>query len=448
MLSRLIGSSSTILLFTFVRKWKSDNRFVIAFEKFSHKIGHINVALADQAMVSATNFATNILLARALGLEAFGTFTFSWIVIQLFNGVLASLLALPMMTIGPKQADDQRNAYYGTVIALQTVLSCLLFFTILIGAIATAHYLPRFQTGDIALPLAGAVATYQAQDFLRRYFFSQHRPDRAFLNDLVRCGCQSAALITLACLKTPTVAETLWIFAATAAVALALGGLSIRATVSVWRREALRTVILSHWTLSKWLVVSNFLQWGTNNIYFILTGIFLGAPVAGGLRAAANFTGFVNIISLGLSNVTAAHAAAEYSRGGARPLIAYIRRSALRGLVIVTLFCIVIGAAPGFWLTLAFGKAFATYQGALLWFAVIQPFAFLEMPLTAALLAVEYTAPFFFEYLGANLVTFAFTPLLIHAFGLTGVMIGLSLSWIYQISFLAFSLRAKLRRQT
>ena len=50
------------------------------------RYGHVNWALADQAVVSGTNFLTGILLARHLGMVEYGVYTLAWMVGQFING--------------------------------------------------------------------------------------------------------------------------------------------------------------------------------------------------------------------------------------------------------------------------------------------------------------------------------------------------------------------------
>ena len=83
------------------------------------RYSHINWALADQTMVSGVNFLTGILLARYLGLEEFGRFTLAWMAVLFVNSLQSGLIVQPMMSIGPKQAEDETSAYYGAVVAQQ-----------------------------------------------------------------------------------------------------------------------------------------------------------------------------------------------------------------------------------------------------------------------------------------------------------------------------------------
>ena len=78
-----------------------------------------NWALVDQGVVSGVNFLTMVLLARMLGVEQFGKFSIAWLVLLFFKSIQAALVVAPMMSIGPKQRDDEQALYYGAVILQQ-----------------------------------------------------------------------------------------------------------------------------------------------------------------------------------------------------------------------------------------------------------------------------------------------------------------------------------------
>jgi O-antigen/teichoic acid export membrane protein len=406
----------------------------------------LNWALADQAIVSAANFATNIVVARTLGLEAFGRFSFMWITIQLLNGTLNALVAIPMMSIGPKQPENGAPLYYGTVFFQQAVIGGICFLLTWGGAIVSNALMPEWRVTELALPLAAASAGYLLQDFLRRYFFSRHRPDAAFVNDCVRYLGQVMVLSLLIRFGVPTVAEVLWVIAVTSAAAVSTGTLSIEDVNGRWDRRNQIEVMTRHWRFSKWLVCSSVLQWGSNNLYLIAAGAYLGASAAGGLRAAANLIAVTNVAFLALSNIVSVIAAKEFSKGGKSALLAELYRTTLLSGTGVLVVCILIGLTPEFWLRMAFGETFSGYGNIVRWFAFIQPIILLEVLLTAVLRAIEFTTPLLFEVLIANLVTAMLIYPLMTRFGVIGVMVELSITWPIQLLILALALRLRLQR--
>src|ERR1017187_6438615 len=76
-------------------------------------------ALTDQAVVSATNFLTGVMLARFMGLREFGVFTLAWMSVAFANSIQNSLIVAPMMSVGPKQEEGDRPFYFGAVVERQ-----------------------------------------------------------------------------------------------------------------------------------------------------------------------------------------------------------------------------------------------------------------------------------------------------------------------------------------
>eukprot|EP01042_Synura_sphagnicola_P026716 gene26716-34511_t len=61
------------------------------------------LSFGDQALSSACNFLTTILLARALGREAFGLYTMVWLALFFAMSLQLGLIVSPMMSIGTKE---------------------------------------------------------------------------------------------------------------------------------------------------------------------------------------------------------------------------------------------------------------------------------------------------------------------------------------------------------
>src|ERR1700761_3547253 len=74
------------------------------------------VALFDQGLVSGANFLTNVLLARAFGVRDYGVFALAWIAVLFANSLQYALIVTPMMSVGPKQDEDDRPSYFGAVL--------------------------------------------------------------------------------------------------------------------------------------------------------------------------------------------------------------------------------------------------------------------------------------------------------------------------------------------
>ena len=63
-------------------------------------LGKAPWAVADQLLISATNFATMVLLARGLSQEDFGSFTLLYLVLLFANNLQSGLITQPHNILG------------------------------------------------------------------------------------------------------------------------------------------------------------------------------------------------------------------------------------------------------------------------------------------------------------------------------------------------------------
>ena len=142
-------------------------------------------ALADQAVVSGSNFLSNILLARILGIEEFGRYVLAWTIVLFVQNILSATISSTMLSIGPKQDAEAAPMFFGSMFILQAIFVFVGAALTLMGALVAAYIFPSLGLGVIAVPLTVAVICWQTQDFLRRYFFSIGRAEVSFCS--TRC---------------------------------------------------------------------------------------------------------------------------------------------------------------------------------------------------------------------------------------------------------------------
>ena len=133
-------------------------------------------ALVDQIIVSGSNFLSNILLARILGIEEFGRYVLAWTIVLFVQGLQFSTVSSSMLSIGPKHDAEEARSYFGAIFIHQSIFGVVSAALTLVGCYITANFFPEARLDTIALPLTGAVLCTQTQDFFRRYFFSVARP--------------------------------------------------------------------------------------------------------------------------------------------------------------------------------------------------------------------------------------------------------------------------------
>ncbi|MGB4782182.1 oligosaccharide flippase family protein, partial [Candidatus Methylomirabilis sp.] len=343
------------------------------------RYSHVNWVLLDQAMVSFTNFATMVLVARHLGIEEFGRFALAWAVLIAVFNLQYSLVLSPLMSIGSKLEAERVPAYFGAVIAQQVALAILSFTLLWFGTTIAAVLLPTWRLGGLAVPLAFASLTYQFHELFRRYFFTVGRLAVSTTMDFVRCFAQLLLLVWLFKAATLTTGGTLAVIGAAFAIAALLGTYSFGGIT--WDPTVFRATTRRHWHFSKWLVASALMQWVTNNIFLVTAGAVLGVAAVGALKAAQSITNAANVLFEAIGNLAPIQAGRSLSAHGIAGLHAYISRLTRWGLIATLAIVLPAAVVPGWILRVIYGQGFGEFGWVLAWYAGLTLFSFVMQPL-------------------------------------------------------------------
>jgi O-antigen/teichoic acid export membrane protein len=401
-------------------------------------------ALTDQAIVSATNFLTNVMLARFMGLREFGVFALAWMAVLFVNSLQSALIIAPMTSIGPKQEERDRPFYFGALVFQELVLvtGC---FVLVYSVLKVSGNFARFsEIRQLALPLAIAAFAYQMQDFLRRYFFATSQSRRALLDDVLSYFSQLPILLILHYSGALNSATALWAMAGTSLLGL-LPGLFWFERIE-FNREWIGAITVRHWRISRWLSASTLMQWTSSNLFVIAAPFYYGAAAAGVLRASQNLMGVTHVWFQGLENVVPAETARRLRQGGTRQMLAYTRSILIKWGGLTLLFAVAMAVAPGFWLRLMYGPGMVQYGYILQLYALLYLFIFVGGPMRAGLQALEFTVPVFWSYLAMTAFAVSFAVPMAKWLGLSGSLFGLIGSQILFQGIVGAALLVKSRR--
>lgn len=401
-------------------------------------------ALTDQSVVSATNFLTNVMLARFMGLREFGVFALAWMSVLFVNGIQYALVVSPMMSVGPKQKSQDRPSYYGAVVFQELVLVSVCFIVVYTGLRLVGSHIRHTDVGYLALPLAVSAFAYQAQDFCRRYLFVTLRSRRALIDEALSYLTQLPILFVLHALHRLTSVTALWAMAGTSLLGLAVAWFWIEPLSLDWSR--IRSIATQHWKIARWLTPSAVLQWTSGNLFVVAAPVYYGAAAAGVLKASQNLMAATHVWFQGLDNVVPAEAARRLHEGGVHRMLAYIRSVLFKWGGLTLAFALVMGAAPGFWLRLVYGPEMAQYGYVLRLWALIYVLIYVGAPLRAGLLALEFTAPVFWSYLAMTIFSISLAIPMAKWLRLDGVMIGILGAQVLFQGIVATALLVRARR--
>jgi O-antigen/teichoic acid export membrane protein len=403
-------------------------------------------ALTDQAVVSATNFLTNVMLARFMGLREFGIFVLAWMSVLFVNSLQNALIVSPMMSIGPKQEEKDRPSYFGAVVFQEIVLVTLCFVLVFVAVKTSSSIFPHADLKHLALPLAVSAFAYQMQDFLRRYFFATRQSRRALADDALSYLTQLPILFLLHRTGHLNSATALWVMAGTSIVGLAAGWFWMERLEFHW--DWIKSISHRHWKVSRWLTGSALLIWTSGNLFVLAAPVYYGAAAAGVLKASQNLMGVTHVWFQGLDNVVPVETARRLREGGVHSMLAYTRSILVKWGGLTLLFAAIMAVAPGFWLRLLYGPEMVQYGYVLRLYALLYVIVFLGGPLRAGLQALEFTVPIFWSYLTMTAFAFAFAAPFAKRLGLNGTMLGLIATQVLFQGIVAAALLVKANRVT
>lgn len=389
-----------------------------------HQFAHVNWAIADQAVVSGTNFATTILVARYLGIEEFGRFALAWLAIYFSQNLQIALVIQPMMTIGAKQPPADRPAYRGAVIVQQVVLAIVAFLAVSWFLHASEYVFPEWRLAELALPVAALVLAGQGTDFLRRYYFTFSRPALSFAIDCVRYGGQLAVLLALFVAGSGGVeiGTVFYAMAATCVLAFVFGALQLKRIA--FAREVFGDVLKRHWRFARWMAPSVFSLWARENLLYVSVGAFVGLAEVGILRAAQQLVMMVNVPLHGLANIVPMRAAKAFEAKGHDGLIDLIDGFVMRYMAAIMTLVVAIAVSGDLVLSLVYGPQYSGAGAIVAAFAMVMIVHLVRNTMGIIVQAVEKTEYEFYASAASIIVLAVSIYPLVQWYGIAGAMLG------------------------
>jgi len=409
--------------------------------------GQANWTVLDQAVVSGGNFVTGILLARALGLQAFGEFTLLWMVVLFIQSIQHAGIIAPMMTLAHSRSEDDRATYYGAVFTHQlafTALTGLLLIPVL--SLAAPLFGQQAPALGVQLALAAALSASQLQDFLRRYHFTRNAPVVSLAGDMLRFPGQILLIGVLLFLAPDqvNVAAALWTLAGAATVSAI--ALAVPVGRLDWSGRALAGTTKAHWRFGRWLSGAAVLDWASGNVFIIAAGLMIGEAAAGGMRVGQQLIGVLHILFHAMENFIPGQAARIHNESGASALRSFLVRIFLLGGAATAATGLAIALAPAYWFTLLFGAEYQPYGWVTYWLGPAYLAIYAGMTAHFGLRTLHRTSPVFLAYAASAAVSLAAVYPLLQSFGLAGALAGFLIAPLIKVAVMGPALHHELAR--
>jgi O-antigen/teichoic acid export membrane protein len=380
--------------------------------------------VADQAVVSATNFVTGVIIGRACSKDELGFYMLGFTIMLFANGIQQALILSPYIVFSAKRPGAGLRRYTGSSLIHQLVLCSITALVLALASFILSLVNDSQRLNAILWALATVMPFILLREFARQVSFARLQVGVALLLDCGAFVVQMGGLLLLAHIGALSSSRAYWIIG---------GACSVTSLVwVVWSRHAF-VFSLDHvlpdlqqnWRLARWLFGSSVGRAASSQMYPWILTAFHGAAATGVLAACRGILFAANPFLIGLQNFLGPKFAHEFHKNGSGGLYRATVRAVLVIAAVMGVFCLAMLLFGGSILTFVYGAKYAGYGLVIAVLALAQLVSAVNAPITSSLMAMERTDVEFKCSLAAVVVMSTIGFWLVKSYGPLGVGYGL-----------------------
>jgi O-antigen/teichoic acid export membrane protein/thymidylate kinase len=385
-------------------------------------------ALADQVLLSLTNFITIVLLARGFTREALGEFTLVYSILLFYNTIQAGVVTQPHNILGAfrlGRRDGDYKRYTSTTLLSQVILGgTASLLSLLAWAIAMRLH---WGIAPLLLALAPALLAWQFLEFARRVLYTEGRIAAAMAIDVLACVFQVAGIAWLWRQDSLTSPAALNMIAVASFFGAAFGFWHIRHRIA---KDVSFAFIRENWHFGKWIVGGEIVgNWLSVQLFVYLSAAMLGAAAAGILRAVHTIFGPARILADFLCTMLPIHFSRVLNTQGRTGLHSQLILCHLVAVPLLGGYCLLVAVFAQPLLRLLYGDRYADFGVVLAVYSLAAFASYMMMIVAAALRARRSTRALFNGQLVGSLIALPIGWVSIRLFGISGTALGMLFSY-------------------
>jgi O-antigen/teichoic acid export membrane protein len=381
------------------------------------------LALADQAIVSGSSFASTVIVARWTVPSQLGIYSIGISLLVSSLTIQEALISIPY-TIQRHRASEAPAEHAGGSLMQSGLFSALVVLVLAATSVALRVSGTSPELEMMVWALAAIAPFALLREFGRRFAFAHLRMVQVTLLDGAVAAIQLGALYWLG--------RNGWMTSATAC--LALGG-ACAPTAAMWVYLSRRDIVLRvgqlgetirrSWAVGKWLFGGQIAVLVQGYVANWLLAWIVSTAATGVYAACMSIVSVANPLILGISNILLPRSVLALNEGGPRKLLRQsVQDAVLLGLA-MTAFCVVVMIAGGTVLQILYhGAAFEGREKVLTVLAAALLATSVGMPATQALTSLERPREIFWTVSVAAVLTTLLVWRLTSAWGLVGAAYG------------------------
>lgn len=298
--------------------------------------------IADAALLSITNLAVGLVLARELTPGAFGLFVIAFAVILAGGSIQISLVTDPLLILGATRKGPDQSRYLASLLWLQMLSSLVVAASIVIVSEVTRFITRPDASLAHALSAAAAVIVpVQMQVFFRAVLFCRLKATAVFWNDLIYSLVRLATVAILIQQERLTVSSALLAGGIGASVAAAAAAPACR-DLLLSSAQRLRTTWTAHWNYGRWLLATSAAYWFSGQAPALVASSFLSPVAAAVLKACQYFVQPLNVAFTGLDGVLAPRVSARWAQHSDDAVLRFLRIFSLVAAAVVAVYALAL----------------------------------------------------------------------------------------------------------
>jgi O-antigen/teichoic acid export membrane protein len=382
------------------------------------------LSLADQAVVSATNFLTGVIIARTCFKDELGLYMLGFSLILLMTDFQTSLITTPYMVYAPRLRGRAHALYTGSTLIHQLAFCLLTMLALVCGAFAVTIGVGPRGLGPVLWALVAVIGLIMLREFARRVCFASLKLKTAFLFDTCIAVGQIGGLLLLARFGLLSASRAYWVIGTACGIAVLWWLWSDREFYHPRMSESLAD-LKKNWILGKWVFASGLVWAVSMNLYPWLLAAFHGVASTGVWAACLGVVSVANPALLGIQNLVGPKIAHVYAADGSRALRRLVLQITAVIVIPMSLLCLMMFIWGGRLVTLLYGRQYAGNNLVVAIMALIILVAVPSFSFSRALFAIERADLDFLVSFAALSVMVTTGFWLVRAFGVLGAACGL-----------------------
>jgi O-antigen/teichoic acid export membrane protein len=402
-------------------------------------------AVADQALISGSNFIMATLLARWVSPADYGAYSLAFSIFLLLSIIYQAVLLEPMMVFGGTAERDSIRGYLRALYRIHFAGTSVMFIVLaLSAALAT-----RWTASEVPRALLGAAIACPCVLLfwlVRRAFYLDGSVARAAAGAVVYCLVLLSGFLIL---QWRGLMSSFAAFVCMGAAAVATSLILFRqlqtALPDSGHARSLNETWKAHWRYGRWALLGSVASWFPAYIYYPLLSTFSGITQSGELRALMNFAQPLAQFYAALSPVFLPYTARQKASRGNSGIVAAAWKITLLFVTVAFAYWAIVVPFRSSIFKLVYASNFSNVSylmpavalGSLLWSGAIG--------VSISLRAMESPKSIFVSFCVASGIAVAVGIPATKAFGVSGAVWSMNASDAVAIVVLLYLFRMRLR---